>query len=44
MLVEDILASAEVDFYKGVAEITEAYVRLDRVAVVTSLEEARQGT
>lgn len=42
-LTKDILASAEVDFYKGVAEITDAFVRLDRVAIVTSLEEARQG-
>ena len=43
MLTKDILASAEVGFYKGVAEITDAFVRLDKVAIVTSLEEARQG-
>lgn len=42
MLTEDILGSAEVDFYKGVAEITDAFIRLDRVAIVTSLEEARR--
>ena len=38
-LAKDILESAEVDFYKGVADITEAFVVMDGKAVASALDE-----
>ncbi len=40
-LAKDILASAEADFYRGVAEITDAFIHLDAKAVSASLDEMK---
>ena len=40
-LVSDILESAEVDFYKAIGEITDAFIAIDEKAVAGSLNEMR---
>lgn len=40
-LTKDVLESAEVDFYRGVAGITDAFIAIDSKAIRASLDEMR---
>ncbi|HUI86926.1 MAG TPA: hypothetical protein VLY21_07205, partial [Nitrososphaerales archaeon] len=41
-LAKDIYESAEIDFYKGVATMTDAFTAIDSRAVAASLDELRE--
>lgn len=40
-LMKDIIESAEVDFYKGIADITDAFIAIDGKAIPASLDEMK---
>jgi len=41
-LAKDVDESAEMDFYKGVAEVTDAFIAIDSEVVAASLDELRE--
>ncbi len=41
-LTKDILESAQVDFYRGVATITDAFIGIDAKVIAASLDELRE--